>query len=71
MNRSSSPLVSRVPATITKGSPTSGLVSGPGPETRRLSAAARAGREIVLACASMRDAGTGCDQRVGTAGFEM
>ena len=68
--RSSSPLVSSVPATITTGAP-------PAPSGRN-GARGLVGStseswpaELVRAAASIRAAGTGCDQRVGTTGLDM
>ena len=69
MKRSSSPLVSSVPATITTGWPlaASGLISA-----RRLAAASSATTlgVLVRAAASILATGTGCDQRVGSVGFD-
>jgi len=67
--RNSSPLVSSVPATTTKGSLPAvdrEPVVRSGSSARR-----RVAAEAVRACASIWAAGTGCDQRVGGFGLEM
>ena len=69
MRRSSSPLVSSVPATTTKGS----LPAVDCAEVPRCgrSATRRTAAELVRACASICATGTGCDQRVGSLGFDI
>ena len=70
MKRSSSPLVSSVPATRTTGP--AGDASGV--TDSGLDQARRCGRgptpELVRARASICGTGAGCDQRVGRFGFE-
>ncbi len=70
MKRSSSPLVSSVPATITTGGPlaASGLISA-----RRVAASSSETTlaALVRAAASILATDTGCDQRVGSVGFDI
>ena len=66
MKRSSTPLVSSVPATMTTGGPE-------GSVTARGAGAASVRAELIeatRAVASMRAFGTGCDHRVGGVGLE-
>ena len=66
MKRSSAPLVSSVPATMTTGGPAgSATALGLGPAS-----ILPGPPEAMRAADSMRALGTGCDQRVGGVGFE-
>ena len=69
ISRSSSPLVSSVPATTTTGS--LAAVEAEAAPRCGISATRRTAAEAVRACASIWAAGTGCDQRVGSFGFDM
>jgi hypothetical protein len=66
MKRSSTPFVSSVPATMTTGGPAgSATALDIGPASILPGPA-----DAMRAADSMRPLGTGCDQRVGGAGFE-
>ncbi len=69
MYRSSSPFVSSVPATSTTGGPlaASGRISARRPAASSIDTMLAA---LVRAVASILATGTGCDQRVGSVGFE-
>ena len=72
MKRSSSPLVSSVPATRTTGGPDAPGTAVPAWRFCRAASSIRVTPvESVRAAASMRAMGAGCDQRVGSVGLEM
>ena len=71
MKRSSSPLVSSVPATSTTGRPGRAGTAAPAWRSAgRVFDPRNAGRERARRGLDARD-GTGCDHRVGSVGFEM